>query len=251
MANITLAGLGSIHTDAEGRYSLNDFHELAGGEDRHQPSLFLQNKQTQELIEDISNSRNSLSCDAVAKKAGRYGGTYAVKKLVYAYANWVSPSFYSRMIDAFDALVTGDSEKAQQIAQSRQSPPAKLFPDYFKVARLIGCDRNAAAISANQAVLKKTGENILALLGHDAIESEKQELVFNVSDLVDGISGQRMNKMLEAAGLQHKEGDKWVPDDGGKYSRIFDTGKRRGDGMPVQTVKWSRSALSVLTLEAA
>lgn len=136
-------------------------------------------------------------------------------------------------------------------ATNRQAPPAKLFPDYFKVAKLIGCDRNAAAISANQAVFKKTGENVLALLGHEYMESEKQELVFNVSDLVDGISGQRMNKMLEAAGLQHNEKGRWIPDDDGKFSRIFDTGKRHGDGTPVQTVKWSRDVLAMLSVETA
>ena len=137
------------------------------------------------------------------------------------------------------------------VATNRQAPPAKLFPDYFKVARLIGCDKNAAAISANQAVFKKTGENVLALLGHEYMESEKQELVFNVSDLVDGISGQRMNKMLEAAGLQHNEKGRWIPDDDGKFSRIFDTGKRHGDGTPVQTVKWSRDVLAMLSVETA
>jgi hypothetical protein len=170
--------------------------------------------------------------------------------LVYAYAMWVSAPFQLKVIRAFDALVTGDVEQAQKIASPRQQP-AKIFPDYFKVARLIGCDRNAAAISANNAVFQKTGENVLALLGHEAIEAEKQELVFNVSDLVDGVSGQRMNKMLEAAGLQHREGERWVPDDGGEFSRVFDTGKAHGDGTPVQQLKWSRRVLSALSLEAA
>ena len=94
--------------------------------------------------------------------------------------------------------------------------PPRLFPDYFKVARLIGCDRNAAAISANQAVLQKTDENVLALLGQTHMEAEKQEVHFNVSDLVDGISGQRMNKMLAEAGLQTREGEQWVPTTDGK-----------------------------------
>jgi hypothetical protein len=129
--------------------------------------------------------------------------------------------------------------------------PAKLFPDYFRVAKLIGCDRNSAAISANQAVFKKTGENVLALLGYQAMEAERQEIVFNVSDLVDGISGVRMNKMLEAAGLQHNENGRWVPDDKGEHSRVMDTGKRHGDGTPVQQVKWSRSVLSSLKIEEA
>jgi hypothetical protein len=143
--------------------------------------------------------------------------------------------------------------KYESIAKPSDKPvlPAKIFPDYFRIARLIGCDRNAAAISANNAVFKKTGENILQLLGHSAIETETQQLYFNVSDLVDGISGVRMNKMLEAAGLQHKEGERWMPDDDGKFSRILDTGKRHGDGSPVQQVKWSRDVLAMLSLDQA
>lgn len=246
MSAITLAGIGNIHTDAEGRYSLNDFHQASGGEKRHGPSYWLETDQAKGLIDELL-----ITGFPVIKKTGRYGGTYACKELVYAYAMWISAPFQLKVIRAFDALVTGNIEEAQRIAKPRTAQPAKMFPDYFKVARLIGCDKNAAAISANQAVFKKTGENVLALLGHEAIESEKQELVFNVSDLVDGISGQRMNKMLEAAGLQHKEGDRWIPDDDGQYSRIFDTGKRHGDGTPVQQLKWSREVLSLLTLEAA
>jgi hypothetical protein len=247
MSNITLAGIGNIHTDADGRYSLNDFHKAAGALPHQKPSEWLSNQQTQELAEEIGKAGIPAY---VSTRGGRNPGTYVCKELVYAYAMWISAPFQLKVIRAFDALVTGDIEKAQQIATPRTAP-AKLFPDYFKVARLIGCDRNAAAISANQAVYKKTGENVLALLGQEAIEAEKQELVFNVSDLVDGISGQRMNKMLEDAGLQHNENGRWISDDGGEFSRVMDTGKRHGDGTPVQQLKWSRRVLSALSLEAA
>lgn len=127
-----------------------------------------------------------------------------------------------------------------------------LFPKYFKVAKLIGCDRNLAAISANNAVFQKTGENVLKLLGHTHMETPDQQLYFNVSDLVDGISGQRMNKMLMAAGLQTRDGDRWIPTDAGQaFSRIYDTGKRHSNGMPVQSVRWTRDVLPLLSLGAA
>ena len=144
---------------------------------------------------------------------------------------------------------TGKYESNKQTAPTL--PPTKLFPEYFKIAKLIGCDRNAAAISANNAVFKKTGENVLELLGHTALEAEKQELIFNVSDLTEGISGTAMNKLLASAGLQHREGDRWVPDDGGKYSRILDTGKRHSDGTMIQQVKWVRSVLDLLPINQA
>ncbi|MBV5333134.1 phage antirepressor, partial [bacterium] len=93
---------------------------------------------------------------------------------------------------------------------------------------------------------------VLALLGQTHMEAEKQEVHFNVSDLVDGISGQRMNKMLAAAGLQTREGEQWVPTTDGKdFCRIFDTGKRHGSGAPITAIKWSKEVLDLLTLGEA
>ncbi|MBB3118881.1 hypothetical protein [Pseudoduganella violacea] len=52
---------------------------------------------------------------------------------------------------------------------------------------------------------------------------------------------------MAGAGLQVKSGATWDPTAAGKtYSRLFDTGKRHGTGVPVQQVKWSASVLDVL-----
>lgn len=137
-------------------------------------------------------------------------------------------------------------------ASTAITDPTKVFPGYFRIARMIGCDKNAAAISANNATFQLTGSNVLKLLGHTHLETEDQKLYFNVSDLMDGVSGQRMNKLLESAGLLSKQGDKWVPTkDGMDFCRIFDTGKSHSNGTPVQQIKWSREVLDLLTLGEA
>lgn len=92
---------------------------------------------------------------------------------------------------------------------------AKEFTSCFRIAKLIGCDRNAAAISANNAVYQNTGVNLLSLLGQTHLDADKQALFFNVSDLQAGISGVKMNKMLEAAGLQVRGNDRWEPTEQG------------------------------------
>ena len=124
--SITLAGIGNIHTDAEGRYSLNDFHKAAGCEDRHAPDRFLRLDSTEALLEAISNSPEVEIKNPVSVTKGRYGGSYACEELIYAYGEWISGSFHLKVIRAFKALVKGDIEKAQQIAQSK--PASELAP---------------------------------------------------------------------------------------------------------------------------
>lgn len=98
----SIAGV-KINQDADGRYCLNDLHKAAGGELRHAPALW--ERQATELIGELAKDTKSY---ALSKKLGRNGGTYSAKELVYAYANWISPAFYLRVIRTFDAVVTGD-----------------------------------------------------------------------------------------------------------------------------------------------
>ncbi|WAC70819.1 KilA-N domain-containing protein [Roseateles sp. SL47] len=90
-----------VRQDAHGRYSLNDLHAAAGGEKRHQPTDWLRLEQTQALIAELSNSGDSRSYRPAESSVGRYGGTYVVRELVYAYAMWISPAFNLKVIRAF------------------------------------------------------------------------------------------------------------------------------------------------------
>lgn len=98
----------SIRQDKHGRYNLNDLHAASGGDKKHQPANFLRLEQTQELIKEISNSSDlrSLKIDPVFSIVGKNGGTFTVKQLIYAYANWISPKFYLHVINTYDAMVS-------------------------------------------------------------------------------------------------------------------------------------------------
>lgn len=238
----------AIRQDTDGRYSLNDLHRAAGGENRHRPSLWSENQQTKDLISEFESEAGIPAL--VSRHGGSTSGTYVCRELVYSYAMWISPSFNLKVIRAYDAQVTG-----QQMPIDSAITATKLFRPCFQIARLIGCDKNAAAISANQAVHKLTGQNVLALLGQVHLESERQELFFTPSELgarpgVTGktgtAAGREFNLLLQTAGLHDRIGNVWVPSPAAEgYCRILDTGKKHMNGTPVQQIKWSERVLDL------
>ncbi len=128
--------------------------------------------------------------------------------------------------------------------------PSLEFKALYEVATLIGLDQNVAAISANQAVVKLTGTNVLNLLGHEhLIAADQSSLFYTPTELGQriGVSGRKFNLLLAEAGLQAKHGDKWAPMTAaeGLY-RVLDTGKKHGDGTMVQQVKWADRLLSLV-----
>lgn len=131
----------------------------------------------------------------------------------------------------------------------------KLAPLVVRAARALGLDKNAAAISANQAVAKLTGTNVLKLLGHQHLEAENQTaLYFTPTELGErlGISGRKFNMLLAEAGLQAKKGEHWVPLAAAEgFYRFMDTSKRHGDGTMIQQVKWAENVLALVEKAAA
>lgn len=131
----------------------------------------------------------------------------------------------------------------------------KLFKPFFQIAKMIGCDKQAAAISANQAVQTVSGTNVLALMGQTHIEADNQDsLFFTPTELGKRIntSARGMNLLLAEAGLQMKRGDVWeVAETGKAFARIYDTGKRHGSGVPIQQIKWSAEVLPLLGTQEA
>ncbi|MHB1896972.1 MAG: KilA-N domain-containing protein [Metallibacterium sp.] len=87
---------------AEGRYCLNDLHRASGGEERHRPNYWSQLDVTQELIFEVLTAGIPAVKTPLETTEGRYGGTWAVKALVYAYAMWISPRFHLHVIEAYE-----------------------------------------------------------------------------------------------------------------------------------------------------
>lgn len=152
----------------------------------------------------------------------------------------LSPEFTARLVDRWRALEAGPASLNSTIDAT------KLFEALFGICQLIGLDKNVSAISANQGATTLTGANLLHLVGQTHLVNPEQEQYFTPTELgkARGISGQKMNALLAAAGLQVREGAVWVVTSAGAaLSRIYDTGKKHGSGVPVQQVKWTATAV--------
>ncbi len=145
------------------------------------------------------------------------------------------------------------SYTATDLKQPDASKAFKLVPIAVRAARALGLDKNAAAISANQAVAKLTGTNVLQLLDHTHLEAERQDTQwFTPTELGQriGCSARGFNLLLAEAGLQMKRGDVWEVTDAGKeFARLYDTGKKHGSGVVITQIKWSQNVLPLLGAE--
>lgn len=87
----------------DGLYSLNDLHQAAGGEAKHEPYQFMRNDQTQALVAELCSADSRIIPTKIVRGRGKQQGTYVCRELVIAYAAWISAAFYLKMIRAFDA----------------------------------------------------------------------------------------------------------------------------------------------------
>lgn len=137
-----------IRQDQYGRYCLNDLHKASGGEQKNQPRYFLENKQTQDLVQALTDSGIPLTPINVTR-GGLDQGTYVVKQIVYAYAMWISAAFNLKVINTFDAVVT------------QKHIPDLNNPNQLRELLLGYAEQNIQLTNENQT-LTKAIENITA-----------------------------------------------------------------------------------------
>jgi hypothetical protein len=121
-----------IRQDDAGRFCLNDLHKAAGGDNRHRPKYWLENQQTQELIEQLReemteggnppSTQNQQVIEPVSVFKGGSGlqGTYVCKELVYAYAMWRKLQRGDQVMDCSAEEQTRAGALSQELARRFQ-----------------------------------------------------------------------------------------------------------------------------------
>ena len=124
----------------------------------------------------------------------------------------------------------------------------------LEIAKNFGLKGNQAILSANNAVLKLTGYDLLELLGQKQLTCEPPEVHLTPTAIgkMIGVSPQKANVLLEKAGLQESFRDAknkkcWKPTEKGKpFTVLKDTNKKHSDGTPIQQMMWLESVIPIL-----
>ena len=115
-AKLEIAGVPVSSKD--GLYLLRDVHRASGEPATKNPSVFLLNKSTKALVEELGSK--------VLKERGKTGGVWAAEELVCAYAMWLSPQFYIKVIRTFLMVAKGDMQGAALMADTSASRRAAI-----------------------------------------------------------------------------------------------------------------------------
>lgn len=122
----------SVRQDEDGRYCLNDLHKASGGLEKHKPTRFVRNQQTQELITEIeleNNQRPNMVFAIKTFHGGINSGTYVVEDLVYSYAMWISAKFHLMVIRAYRSQVADMLvEQSKQLQTSAKTTKQERVP---------------------------------------------------------------------------------------------------------------------------
>jgi len=110
----------AIHAH-NGLYSLKDLHRASGGEENYKPAFFLRNDQTKALIAEMAKGADLHLYLQTTR--GKFGGTYACRELVIAYAAWISAAFHLQVIRVFlDTVAPAPVQQALPMDDTRTAP---------------------------------------------------------------------------------------------------------------------------------
>lgn len=126
------------------------------------------------------------------------------------------------------------------------------FTSCLNIAKLCGLVGNMAVLSADTGTVALTGKSALKLIGLTHLLADKNDKTYTVTELGQlispKVSARKFNLMLEAAGLQKRELDQWVPCEKAKgLYEWLDTNKKYINGSPVKQLKWFKRVIDLIS----
>lgn len=176
----------------------------------------------------------------------------------------LSPEFTARLVDRWQALEAGEATPAYQLQRQTQRKAAQDIPQVLALkltrvaisaAKALGFKGNQAALSADHAVRTITGQSVLALMGHTALEAEDQEPLLVVTEIAErlGWPPRSVNPKITESGLQTEYRDHKnklcyeLAEKGHAFGVYVDTGKKHENGSPVRQIKWKATVVEFLS----
>ncbi|WP_165424334.1 phage antirepressor KilAC domain-containing protein [Pseudoxanthomonas winnipegensis] len=191
MSNLIIAS-STIRQDSAGRYSLNDLHRAAGGEQRHRPSRWVENQQTRDLAAELEGEAGIPALLSI--HGGTAPGTYAARELVFAYAMWISPAFHLAVIRAYDALVAARTDPLAVL-----NDPAALRG---LLASYAAREEGLQQVIADQAPKVEALDRIATARGDLCLTDAAKALQMRRTDLI--------NWMQEHGWIYKRGGTNWI-----------------------------------------
>lgn len=134
-------------------------------------------------------------------------------------------------------------------------PVSREIRAAVSIAKALGFKGNQAVLSANKAVCKITGVDVLQAFDATHLIADSQDVLLTVTEIGQraGLSVRKVNPTLEDRGLVRGYRDAkgrqcWELTEKGERAggTYLDTGKKHGDGTPVRQIKWNSNVIDFL-----
>jgi hypothetical protein len=128
-----------IAQNENGLFLMRDLFKASGLAAHKNPTVYLSSSEGASLLKLLGD-------DAISRTRGTKGGVYVSKYLVIAYATWLSPEFFLKVIKTFERVATGDLKGAAIEADTDASRAAavRIGMSYIESDRYMFKDKEKA-----------------------------------------------------------------------------------------------------------
>lgn len=247
MNELSIAGV-ELTTDEEGRFNLNTLHKMSGLGSEKEPNRWLRQEGAKALCAEIEQTPDLAVAPINVIKGGPIPGTFAVEQIAVAYANWISPAFYLKVINVF--LASNNKVETTPLPILPATVAKDTFFSLLEVARAVGVPESFAIFEAGELAGQQSGIDLTALLAHAPAMDDvpDQDVMLEPTELgaLFGLSGAEMNNKLSELGLQSKVACKWKPTVAGEAVCARHQWKSPVSGKSGYNLKWKAAEIEAM-----